>query len=217
MAKFAPGMPWSSRTLAAERRAIKGFVLEKLPTWPACRSVSILDGEPVRVPLTFSETGIPFVYDMTNLMDQNVVQVIVSNCSRGPDQSPVVAVLNPPASKHLGFDPLSGARATDVQFLQRGFNWIEVDRRAPLQSVAREEPAFVRHSAELYDLESGLEIPRQPGDASVHVVGSDGMEISLARWIHDDAQQAVFARLVPLLRSIEMAASCQSIAPMLVR
>ena len=81
-------------------------------------SIAVFDGEPVGVLFTLFEAGVAVVVDVTNLVDQHVVEIEIADSVFRPDQTPHVPVLNPAAAVHFAFDALSRARGSDVEFFQ---------------------------------------------------------------------------------------------------
>lgn len=90
-------------------------------------SIAVFDGEPVRVLFTLFEAGVAVVVDVTDLVDQHVVEIEISDGVFRPDQTPEIAILNPAAAVHFTFDSLSRSWGSNVKFFQRCFDRIQVN------------------------------------------------------------------------------------------
>jgi hypothetical protein len=90
-------------------------------------SIAVFNGEPVRVLFTLFEAGVTIIVDVTDLMDQHVVEIEIPDRVLRPDQTPQIAVLNPAAAIHFAFDSLSRSWGSNVKFFQRCFDRIQVN------------------------------------------------------------------------------------------
>jgi len=186
------------------------------------RSVTVFHGEPIGELFAFAETRISVIVDVTNLVNQHIVQIEVTNSGLRPDQPPHAALLNPTTAVHFCFDPLSWFWRSNIEFSKRLLDRVKIDCRSPLQAVTGKQPTFLCHATELDDIQFFLILSGQLQNSFTDVIGRNRVDISGPGWLSDDFQfvlvmLTIVCRIVPDFRSIKGATMSQSVAPMLVR
>jgi len=84
---------------------------------PGCPK-PVFNGKPVGELFTLAERCVSIIVDMTDFVNQNIVQIEITNRILSPDQSPERPVFNPSSAEHFHFDALRGSGGSNVEFFQ---------------------------------------------------------------------------------------------------
>src|SRR5580704_3001463 len=110
-------------------RLESGRLSEWLLAPAARRTITVLDGEPVREAFAIDEAAVAIVHGMPDLVDQHVVEIEISDRVGRPNQVPTAPLALPFAAEHSGFNELLRARLPGVVLNQGGLDRIEVNCR----------------------------------------------------------------------------------------
>jgi arylsulfatase A-like enzyme len=191
--------PKSKRRLSPDARGLMVPPRDRLHHGAAARLVAMLDGEPLGIPLAIGVAGVAVVQQVPQLVDQDVIEVKILDRLFGPDEPPQRSVLFPTAAVHLGFDHLAGFRRGGVRLGQVLFDRVQIDRRAPLHTIARKTELLPRDAAQLDHLQRFHELLRQLGQPGADLIGGQHMAVSFTGPLADDLVTAPLrARLVPI-------------------
>ncbi len=141
--------------------------------------VAILHREPFRIPFPIDGPRIATVQQMAEFVNQNVIQIKISQRLLGPDKFPRCgAILFPTAAVHFRFNALGGLRRRLESFNQAFLDRIQINRRSPLHAIARKTEFLPGHAAKLHDLQRLNKLAWQLGQTAANVVRRKHVPVS---------------------------------------
>jgi hypothetical protein len=160
------------------------------PPYRRAHSIAVLDGKPVSKPLPIGIASVPIVDQVAQFVNQDIIEIEIPDCGRRPHESPHPAIrFFPSASMHFRLSAFSRQRGTREVLDQRLLEWIQVERTTPLHAVTWQRAFLPRHPAELNDLQTLAETPRQFRQTGTDLARRDRMPVSCARLLHNDPER----------------------------